>query len=84
MKTISLGMAILSVLLLTAVTPLWAGTARTVSVSCVVEPRSLAQMEQKQDLNPQANNNLLQQQETKKTGLPLGFASAIVYSYCAR
>lgn len=82
MKTISSAITILAVLLLTVITPLWAGTTRTVSVSCVVKPRITAQMEQ--NVPPQANSHLLQQKETKKTRLPLGYQSAIIYSYFAR
>lgn len=83
MKTISLGMVSLAALLLTAITPLWAGTTRTVSVSCVVQPRISAQIEP--NLSPQEGSKLIQHKETKKKDLPQqGYQNVIIYSYCAR
>lgn len=96
MKTFSLGIAILAVLLLFPTTSLWAGNTRTISVSCVVEPRISAQLGPDQGLtaNTQlpalesssslAKGKLLEKKEYKKIDLAPYCESAIIYSYCER
>jgi hypothetical protein len=95
MKTFSLKIVPVMLFSLLTITPLWAGNTKTISVSCVIEPRITVHLNQnpvvpnKTDLqmansSSQNSKSLLRQIEFKKTGLPFPYESAIIYTYCAR
>lgn len=84
MRTLSLIIMIVAVLVVFAAPPLWAGSTRSVSVSCVIEPRISVQMGGNQDSNTSTQGSLLEQKQSKKTNLTSPYASIIIYSYCAR
>jgi len=76
--------AILSILfLIIASTPLYAASSRSISASCTVLPRIAVEMEPT-EASTESQAHLLQQKGSKAEGLPFGYTTAIVYSYCAR
>ena len=84
MKTLSLIITLAAILLVVAIPALWAGSTRSVSVSCVIEPRISVQMGQNQETETSTQGSLLEQKQSKKTNLTSPYASIIIYSYCAR
>jgi hypothetical protein len=95
MKMFSLKITLITLLSLIIMTPLWAGNTRTVSVSCIIEPRITVHLKQNPvvpnntnlqmaNSNDQNNEGLLRQTKLKKTGLPFPYKSAVIYTYCVR
>ena len=73
------------VLLLAFSSSLWAGSSRSISVSCVVKPRISVELQpEQQATNSSSSVRLLQNKEYRTQDLPIPYESAIVYSYFER
>lgn len=94
MKSVTVVMVLMALLLVLTETTLWAGSTRTVAVSCVVLPRvavemtpdpGLAQPEKTPSaLAGLATDGLVRKKEYKTQDSPPLHQRAIVYTYSAR